>query len=137
MPPEVSGRIVNRDVARITAVGQVVMTQTTASLHNVQAGDVLTLLGWDGLGHDVVVGLVAPDDVVGGPELMIDPAVAGVVGLARPSSVVLWGFRSRAEIDQQLAAAGLVTHHHPHPALVGPARSRRPPVLPADQGQVR
>jgi hypothetical protein len=109
MPPEVSGRIVNRDVARITAGGQVVMTQTTASLHGVQAGDVLTLLGWDGLGHDVGVGLVAPDDVVGGPELMVAPSVAGVVGLARPSSVVLWGFRSRAEIDQQLAAAGLVS----------------------------
>src|SRR5215213_8439275 len=109
MPPEGAGRIVNRDVARILAVGQVVLTQTTASLHGVQGGDVLTVLGWDGAGHDVLVGLVAPDEVVGGPELMMGPPVAGVVGLARPSSVVMWGFRSRAEIDQQLAANGLVT----------------------------
>jgi len=109
MPPEVVGRISSRDLARVTAGGQVVLTQTTAGLHGVQAGDVLTLLGWDGAAHDLVVGLVAADDVVGGSELMISPAVAAIVGLARPSSVILWGFRSRAEVDQQLAAAGLVT----------------------------
>ena len=108
MPPEGAGRIVSRDVARILAFGQVVLTQTTASLHGVQPGDVLTVLGWDGAPHDLVVGMVAPDSVVDGPELMISPGTAGVVALARPSSVVLWGFRSRAEIDQQLAAAGLV-----------------------------
>ena len=113
------------------------MTQTTATLHGVQAGDVLTLLGWDAAGHDLTVGLVAPDDVVGGTELMISPDVARVVGLARPSSVVLWGFRSRAEIDQQLAAAGLVA------TTIRIRRSWDPPdpdgllELPADQGQVR
>src|SRR4051794_4482898 len=73
MPPEGAGRLANREVARILAVGQVVLTQTTASLHGVQGGDVLTVLGWDGAAHDVVVGLVAPDGVVGGPELMIGP----------------------------------------------------------------
>jgi hypothetical protein len=109
MPPEVVGRISSRDLARVTAGGRVVMTQTTAGLHGVQAGDVLTLLGWDGAAHDLVVGLVAADDVVGGSELMISPDVAAIVGLARPSSVILWGFRSRAEVDQQLAAAGLVS----------------------------
>ena len=67
MPPEAAGRVVGRDVARTVALGQVVMTQTTATLHGVQAGDVLTVLGWDGAGHDLTVGLVAPDDVVGGP----------------------------------------------------------------------
>jgi D-alanyl-D-alanine carboxypeptidase len=108
MPPEGAGRVVSRDVARILSFGQVVMTQTTASLHGVQQGDVLTVLGWDGAPHDLVLGMVAPDSVVDGPELMISPGTAGVVALARPSSVVLWGFRSRAEIDQQLAAAGLV-----------------------------
>ncbi len=108
MPPEVVGRITSRELARVIASGQVVMTQTTATLHGVQAGDVLTVLGWDGANHDLAVGLVAPDDVVGGSELMISPAVAGGVGLVRPSSVLLWGFRSRAEMDQQLAANGLV-----------------------------
>jgi len=108
MPPEVVGRITSRELARVIASGQVVMTQTTATLHGVQAGDTLTVLGWDGANHDLAVGLVAPDDVVGGSELMISPGVAGSVGLVRPSSVLLWGFRSRAEIDQQLAANGLV-----------------------------
>jgi hypothetical protein len=108
MPVEVAGRVTSRDVARILALGQVVLTQTTATLHGTQTGDVLTLLGWDGAAHDVSVGMVAPDDVVGGTELMISPGIAQVVGLIRPSSVLLWGFRSRAEIDQQLSAAGLV-----------------------------
>ncbi len=110
MPAEVIGRTTSREVARIVAGGQVVLTQTTATLHSVQTGDVLTLLGWDGAAHDVTVGMVAPDEVVGGTELMISPDVAQVVALARPSSVVLWGFRSRSEIDQQLAAAGLVAN---------------------------
>jgi hypothetical protein len=108
MPPEAAGRVVNRQVARILAVGQVVMAQTTATMHGVQAGDVLTLLGWDGGAHDVVVGLVTGDDVTGGSELMISPDLAQSMAMVRPSSVVMWGFRSRTEIDQQLAANGLV-----------------------------
>ena len=64
MPTESSpATIVSRDVARVLALGQVVMAQTTATLHGVQAGDMLTVLGWDGAAHDVLVGLVAPDDV--------------------------------------------------------------------------
>jgi hypothetical protein len=110
MPPEAAGHVVNRQVSRILALGQVVMAQTTATMHGVQAGDVLTLLGWDGAAHDVVVGLVTGDDVTGGSELMISPTVAQAMGVARPSSVAIWGFRSRAEIDQQLAAHGLVAN---------------------------
>ena len=110
MPVEAAGRIVNRNVATVMASGAVVMAQTTAGLHDVQAGDVITVLGWDGLAHDLTIGLVAPDDVVRGSELMISPDVAGVVALARPSSVLMWGFRSRADIDSTLAANGLVTN---------------------------
>jgi hypothetical protein len=66
------------------------------------------VLGWDGAPHILGVGEVAPDAEVGA-ELLVPPNIADAVGLARPSSVIMWGFRSRTELDQQLAAAGLVT----------------------------
>ena len=137
MPPEAVGRITSRDVARIVALGQVVMTQTTATLHGVQAGDVLTVLGWDGAAHDLTVGLVAPDDVVGGPELMISPDVAGVVGAGPPVERRAVGLpvagRDRPAAGGQRPGG----HDDPHPAVVGPARPRRPAQLPADQDEVR
>jgi hypothetical protein len=107
-PPEAAGRVVGRDVSRTLALGGVVVNAVTAAMHGIQAGDTITVLGWDGAPHVLGVGQVAPDAEVGA-ELLIPPTVADGVGLARPSSVVLWGFRSRTEIDQQLAAAGLVT----------------------------
>ena len=107
MPPDVAGRVISRDLARTLAVGGVVMNAVTAALHGVQAGDSLSVLGWDGNAHALTVAAIAPDAEIGA-ELLVSPAVADVIGLNRPSSVILWGFRSKSEIDQALAAAGLV-----------------------------
>jgi hypothetical protein len=107
MPPEVAGRVISRDRARTLALGGVVINAVTAAAHGVQVGDSLSVLGWDGTAHALTVGAIAPDEEVGA-ELLIPPAVAAAIGLDRPSSVIIWGFRSRPEIDQALAAAGLV-----------------------------
>jgi hypothetical protein len=107
MPPEVAGRVISRDRARTLALGGVVINAVTAAAHGVQVGDSLSVLGWDGNAHALTVGAVAPDEEVGA-ELLIPPAIAAAIGLDRPSSVLIWGFRSRPEIDQALAAAGLV-----------------------------
>jgi hypothetical protein len=107
MPPDVAGRVISRDLARTLALGGVVMNALTAAAHGVRAGDSLSVLGWDGNAHALPVALISPDEQIGA-ELLIPPAVADGLGLNRPSSVILWGFRSRSAIDQALAAAGLV-----------------------------
>jgi hypothetical protein len=107
MPPEVAGRVISRDLARTLALGGVVMNAVTAAAHAVQVGDSLSVLGWDGNAHALTVAALASDEDVGA-ELLLPPVVADAIGLSRPSSAILWGFRSRPEIDQALAAAGLV-----------------------------
>jgi hypothetical protein len=107
MPPDIAGRVISRDLARTLALGGVVMNAVTAAAHGVQVGDTLSILGWDGNPHTLTVASIAPDAQIGA-ELFVPPAVADGIGLDRPSSVLLWGFRSRPAIDQALAAAGLV-----------------------------
>ncbi len=107
MPPDIAGRVISRDLARTLALGGVVMNALTAAAHAVQAGDSLSVLGWDGNAHALSVALIAPDEQIGS-ELFIPPAVGEILGLDRPSSVILWGFRSRSAIDQALAVNGLV-----------------------------
>jgi hypothetical protein len=108
MAPELAGRVVARNVARALALGRAVMGATTAGLRGARAGDVMTLLGWDGARHRVPIGLVVPDAVIAGPELLIGPGTAAALRLSRPARVVLWGFRSRAAIDGALRRRGLV-----------------------------
>jgi hypothetical protein len=107
MSPDIAGRVISRDLARTLALGGVVMNAVTAATHGVQAGDTLSVLGWDGNPHTLTVASIVPDEEIGA-ELFVPPAVADGIGLNRPSSVILWGFGSRAAIDQALAAAGLV-----------------------------
>ena len=106
MPPEAAGRVVSRDVARVLALGQVV--------HRLDDGGDARRPGrrhahGARLGRRrprrARVGMVAPDDVIGGPSCSSRRPWPHAVGFSRPSSVVLWGFRSRTEIDQQLAAS--------------------------------
>jgi hypothetical protein len=107
MPPELAGRIMSRAISRALALGQIVMGATSAGLHGVKVGDTLVIQGWNGLTYGLTVGVIGSDEVVGS-ELLVSPDVAAAIGFNRPSSAVLWGFRSRADIDAALAAQGLV-----------------------------
>jgi len=108
IPPELAGRTMSRQVARVLATGQLVMGATSATLRGAKAGDIVVVQGWNGNTYRFRVGLVASDDLIGGSELLISPAVAQSIGFSRPSDVVIWGFRSRAAINAALAAHGLV-----------------------------
>lgn len=100
---DLAGRVLSVRVAKVLGAGQLVVGERWAALHGVLTGDQLVLLGWDGLGHTVKVGLVAPTSEVGNPEILAAPALAGSWGMTRPSSVAIWGISSRDAIDAALA----------------------------------
>jgi hypothetical protein len=100
---DLAGRVIGVPVAKALGAGQVVVGERWAALRGVVAGDVLVLLGWDGLPHNVVVGLVVSASDAGNPEILASPALAGSWGMTRPSSVAIWGISSHEAIDAALA----------------------------------
>ena len=101
MDPGVARAVRGAEVGAVLARGEVVMGRTTADLRGARAGDDVDLLGWNGGTYRLRVGMVAPDDAVGA-ELVLGEGLAAAIGFVRPTSVVIWGFSSRAAIDGAL-----------------------------------
>jgi hypothetical protein len=105
---DVVSRIMGRDVSAVLKPTTVVMGSLTAGLRGARAGDVITLTSTSGAGVNFTIAKIASDDVVGGTEILMSTGGADRLGLAQPSRVVIWGFRSREAINTSLAAQGLV-----------------------------
>lgn len=69
-----------------------VLGETSAQLRSAQVGDLLDVVGWNGVRMAVTVGAVVSDVEVYGAEMLIGPPVAERLGLRRPDRVILWGF---------------------------------------------
>ena len=87
----------------------VVMSARTAGLRGAQAGDMIDLVAANGSIRTMRVAAVAPDDVIGGTELLMTDRGGGSVGVTADTRVVIWGFSSRDAINQALAARGVVS----------------------------
>ncbi|NQY55317.1 MAG: M15 family metallopeptidase [Ilumatobacteraceae bacterium] len=109
LPLEVIGRTMSRDVSRVLRSNTVVMGERTAGLRGAQAGDVLDLTSATGATVQLRVAQIAPDEVIGGTELLISPDAADRLGIARLSRVVIWDFADRAAIDRALVRNALVS----------------------------
>ncbi len=109
LPLSAIGAITSRAVAAPLARNQVVMGALSASLRGAVAGDTIELVAANGAVHSFVIGMVAADAVIGGTELLITIEQADQLGITTDSRVLMWGFRSRAEINTQLARFGLST----------------------------
>ena len=109
LPLDTVGPLMGRDVAGILARGYVVMGRTTAQMRGAAVGDVVDLVSANGSLASFLIGMVADDAVVGGTELLITPDQADVIGATIDTRIVLWGFDSRAVLDQALSSAGLDT----------------------------
>ncbi len=101
------GSIMGFEVSAAVSATSLVMSRRTAVLRGAQAGDKVTLLSASGSATDFSIGAVIDDEITGGTELLITPEGAQRLGLRRKSSVVMWGFASRADIDRALADNGL------------------------------
>ncbi len=106
---DVVGILMGGGVSAVLSATSIVMSQRTASLRGAQAGDVVTLRSSYGSEVDFTIGDVVADEVTGGTELLITPEAAQRIGLDRKSSVLMWGFESRSDVDQALADQGLVS----------------------------
>ncbi len=104
---DVIGTIMGLDVSAAVSATSLVMSRRTADLRGAQAGDVATLRSAYGAEVDFTIGAVVADEITGGTELLITPEGATRLSLSRKSSVVMWGFESRASIDAALAANDL------------------------------
>jgi hypothetical protein len=109
LPLDSIGAALGRGVSSIVSAGQVVMSETSASLSGAQAGDVLDLVAADGSIAQFVVGRVAPDAEVGGTEIVMSTAQADLLGATLGTSVVIYGQFGRAGLDAALAARGIST----------------------------
>ncbi|MDG1266786.1 MAG: M15 family metallopeptidase [Ilumatobacter sp.] len=106
---DVVGVLMGYEVSAVLSSTSIVMSTRTASLRGAQAGDVVTLRSAFGSEVDFTIGAIIADEVTGGTELLITPEAAQRISLNRKSRVVMWGFKSRADIDAALADQGLVS----------------------------
>ncbi|MGE3329164.1 MAG: M15 family metallopeptidase, partial [Acidimicrobiia bacterium] len=90
-------------VASAIERGELVMSESSASVRGALAGDEVTIVGWNGGVYNLPIGLIAPDGEVGA-ELLWSTTVAKAVGFDRPSTVRVWGFASRDGVDASLLA---------------------------------
>ena len=88
--------------------GHVIMSATSAAMHNAQAGDVIGLVTASGTVADVLIGTVAADELVGGSELTMSRDLASALGAGSDTGVVLFGHMDHAAVDAALGAQGLL-----------------------------
>jgi hypothetical protein len=101
--------IMGAEAAAAVSATSLVMSRLTADLRGAQAGDIVTLRSSVGADVDFSIGAVIADEVTGGTELLITPEGAERLNFSRRSSVVLWGFGSRTDIERALADNDLVS----------------------------
>jgi D-alanyl-D-alanine carboxypeptidase len=106
---DVISALMGADVSTAMSDTAIVMGAKTASLRGAQAGDSVSLRSSSGEEIEYTIGAVVADDITGGTELLMTWEAAARINLSRRGSVLLWGFASRAAIDQALADNGLVS----------------------------
>jgi hypothetical protein len=109
LPSDAVFALMGPAVSAVVARGELVMNQTSADMRGARAGDIAHLVAASGQVRQIRIGLVAPDDAIGGAEFLAGEAVAGAIGLTREYRVLIWGGRSRQEIDAALRDRGLVS----------------------------
>jgi hypothetical protein len=88
--------------------GTIAMSQSAAALRTARVGDTIGLVSISGAIVPFTVGVVAPDDQVGGTEIVMSPEQARALGLDEITRVLIYGSFSRNALDGALGARGLV-----------------------------
>jgi hypothetical protein len=108
LPLSAVASIWGRDLSTVLAAGQVVMSQTSASLRGAQAGDLLYLVGFLGAIVPITIGRVVPDATIGGTEILMSTDTASAIGQNTEARVLVYGQFDHQALDAQLAARGLL-----------------------------
>jgi len=107
LPVSAIGALMGRPIASVVGGGSIVMGATSAGLRGAQAGDSVVLVAADGTQRTFTIGFVAPDDTVGGTEILMSNEQADSLGVTTVSRVLLFGFGDRAAMTSALAAQGV------------------------------
>jgi len=109
LPLEVVGSVMGRAVSGPLAQNSIVISQTTATMRGAQVGDVFDFITPGGWIASFLVGMVVPDELVGGTEILMSTTQADFVGMASPTRVIIYGQFDRAVLAGMLAAFGVST----------------------------
>lgn len=107
LPPDGLTAIMGRTIAAMSVGRSIVISATTAGLRGAQAGDTMDLVGFDGVVRTFSIAMVAPDESIGGTEILMSATAADLLGATLPTQVVLYGHLDKATVDAALAAEGL------------------------------
>ncbi len=108
MEPATAMGLMGRAFAGQLSAGHVIVSQTSATTHNVQAGDVVFLVSAASTLVPFAVGAVVPDAAVGGSELTMSRDMASALGAGSDTGVIVWGRLDHGAIDNALAGQGLL-----------------------------
>jgi hypothetical protein len=109
MPLAAIAGIFGRTIAAPISQGQIVLSATSAGMRGAKEGDIIEFRGQSGT-VSLTIGLVAPDDSIGGTEIVMGLPEANRLGAGLDSSVVIWGESNRAALLQAIAARGMSTN---------------------------
>lgn len=90
------------EVAMAAGGGRIVMGATAAAQNSIAPGDMVTLMGWNGVAATFEVGAVEPDPVISGVEIVMSVESAVPLGFVRPFSIRVWGFDTRESAQVSL-----------------------------------
>lgn len=83
----------------VLTAGNVAMGETSARLRGARVGDVVTVIGWDGVRHEFEIGLIADDTEVAYAELVFSDEMAASIGFVRVSSAAVWGYEDEDHLN--------------------------------------
>ena len=110
LPLDAIGAVMGRTVSGHLASGQIVISQTTATMRGAQVGDIVEVITPGGWIASFPIGMIAPDALVGGTEIVMSTAQADFVGMVSTTRVLMYGQLNRSALASALAAAGVSTN---------------------------
>jgi hypothetical protein len=99
------GSLVSSGLARRATVA---MARSTAEMRGAVEGDTIDLRNASGSTTSFVITRIAPDDMVGGTELVMTPVNAATLGISPAGRVIVHDIPSRDALDAAFTARGLV-----------------------------
>ena len=107
-PDEVVRNLLSIPSAEALATGDIVMGASSARFRGARVGDTVTLLDSRDRPVTFRIGHVAPDEEVGGSDLLMSPVEADSLGATTVTRYTVLGFRNTKSADAAFSAAGFV-----------------------------
>lgn len=102
MPRSAVGAVMGRAVSGVLATNRIVIGASTAALRGAQVGDRIEFIAAGFTPISFEVGLIAPDAVIGGTEVVMSTEMADYVGATVDTRIVMYGVFDRVDLERRL-----------------------------------